>query len=474
MSPFTRHSRLLRWTLLLLANTGCSDDNDNADKGQLGDTCANATECTDGLSCEPTNDAEVGVCAQPMVVSGTLNDALSDEPIVDGLVFLLDASGTPIAQARSNSEGEFELRPAVPRLSADVPDDAVWTLSVSAAGYQPFPFGVRTPIPLSADQLEDVEGTLVLTDANTDVVLLPLQDAQDLSVLEGQIDARAAGALVVAESDLTPAPFGIVGPTGEFTIFNVKKSEVTVRGYRKGLNVEPRAITVDGDVENVALTLDDTSLGNVAGSINIVNAPGGSVSSVVLVPESVFDPISLKGPVPLGLRVPDAPRDPNVSGAFEFEDVSPGNYVVLAAFENDGLVRDPDTNIGGTNLQILEVGTTSVNLDESFKVTGALAVVSPGSDGIEVVSSTPTFEWEDDSSEDYYSFVLRSALGEVIWEQPEVPGVSGSETVTLEYDGPDLTRGMFYQFQVTSMRDTNEGPVPISCTEDLRGVFRFE
>lgn len=474
MSQFNRHSRLLRWTLLLMVNSGCSDDNEDADKGQHGDPCASIANCSDGLACEPTSDPDVGVCAEPVVVSGTVSDALTNDPIGDGLVFLLDASGTPIAQARTDSEGKFQLTPAVPRVSAEVPDDAIWTLSISASGYQPFPFGVRTPIPLSADQLEAAGGKLVLSDANTDVVLLPLEGARDLSILEGQIDARAAGALIVAESDTIPAPFGMVGPTGEFTIFNVEKSEVTVRGYRKGLNVEPRAVTVDDEVENVELSLEDGALGNVSGSINIVNAAGGSVSSVVLVPESVFDPLSLKGPVPVGLRVPDAPRQPNVSGAFEFEDVSPGKYVVLAAFENDGLVRDPDTNIGGTTLQTLEVGTTSVTLDESFKVTGALAVVSPGSSGIETVATAPTFSWEDDSSEDYYSFVLRSALGEVIWEQPEVRGVSGSDAVSLEYAGPALTPGMFYQFQVTSMRDTNDGPVPISCTEDLRGVFRLE
>ncbi len=61
--------------------------------------------------------------------------------------------------------------------------------------------------------------------------------------------------------------------------------------------------------------------------------------------------------------------------------------VVLAAFENDGLVRDPDTSIGGTTIVHIEVmaGQTQVDLAESFKVTGALDVVSPGADTIEIV-----------------------------------------------------------------------------------------
>jgi hypothetical protein len=35
--------------------------------------------------------------------------------------------------------------------------------------------------------------------------------------------------------------------------------------------------------------------------------------------------------------------------------VPDGKYVALAAFENDGLVRDPDTSIGGTQIVHLTV-----------------------------------------------------------------------------------------------------------------------
>jgi hypothetical protein len=37
----------------------------------------------------------------------------------------------------------------------------------------------------------------------------------------------------------------------------------------------------------------------------------------------------------------------------------------------------------------------------------------------------------------------------------------------VPYAGKTLVKGMFYQFRAVSIKDT----VPISATEDLRGVF---
>ena len=66
---------------------------------------------------------------------------------------------------------------------------------------------------------------------------------------------------------------------------------------------------------------------------------------------------------------------------------------MLAAFENDGNVRDPDPNISGTQIQHMTVsgGTISGASSPSFKVTGAVGLVSPGASGVETTSATPTF-----------------------------------------------------------------------------------
>lgn len=49
-----------------------------------------------------------------------------------------------------------------------------------------------------------------------------------------------------------------------------------------------------------------------------------------------------------------------------------------------------------------------------------------------------------------------------------MPGVSGSKTVEVPYEGPALTPGFYYQFRAISLKDPDTA---ISQTEDLRGVF---
>jgi hypothetical protein len=196
--------------------------------------------------------------------------------------------------------------------------------------------------------------------------------------------------------------------------------------------------------------------------VQIVNAPGGSTTSVILVLEETFIEQTARGEAPPGLRAAE------VSGEWSIENVPDGDYVVLAAFENDELVRDPDTSIGGTAIVHLTIDGGDETV-EGFKVTEALAVTGP--DEGETVSEAPTFEWADDSSEGSYHLELFDAFGELVWEDPAVPEVSGSQTVSVEYGGPELEPGMFYQFRATSL--SKRDGIPISRTEDLHGVFVF-
>jgi len=207
-------------------------------------------------------------------------------------------------------------------------------------------------------------------------------------------------------------------------------------------------------------------------NIQIVNAPGGSVTSVILVVEDTFDANVARGEVPRGLRAPRSGA-PNVSGDFVIEDVPAGTYVVLAAYENDDLVRDPDTSIGGTSFVTIEVSADQeqADLPASFKVTEALQVVSPGADAPEAVDAKPTLTWADDSSEEWYEVRVFDAFGNEVWNDLMVPSVSGNKQVTLDYEGP-LDSGMYYQFRVSSWSESGNGEAaPLSNTEDLRGVF---
>jgi hypothetical protein len=160
-----------------------------------------------------------------------------------------------------------------------------------------------------------------------------------------------------------------------------------------------------------------------------------------------------------------------VTSDFAITGVPSGTYKVLVAFENDQLVRDPDEGIAGTAIQEITVGVgEATTVDQSFKVTAALSVVGPGSEGPEAVDPVPTFSWTDDSSEDGYNLIVFNALGDVVWEQ-DLASVSGSASAEVSYGGSDLAPGMYYQFRVTSYREQTGTKTSISRTEDLRGVF---
>ena len=227
----------------------------------------------------------------------------------------------------------------------------------------------------------------------------------------------------------------------------------------------------------VALSASADALGKISGSVNIVNAPGGSLTSVVLVVASTFDDKFVRGEVPRGLRSPLS-GPPDVAGAFTIDGVPAGTYKVLAAFENDGLVRDPDPNIAGTQIVTVDMPTPGqdVALASSFKITEALEVFGPGVDAPEAVTTPPKLRWADDSSEDFYTVFVYDAYGNRAWclsddpadagDGPALPAVNGANEVSVDYGGP-MEPGMYYQFRATSWRQQG----PISATEDLRGVF---
>jgi hypothetical protein len=98
-----------------------------------------------------------------------------------------------------------------------------------------------------------------------------------------------------------------------------------------------------------------------------------------MVVDSTFNATLVRGDVPPGLRAPDSGTAPNIDGAWTIAGIPDGKYVVLAAFENDGLVRDPDPNISGTQIQRVTVANGALSAAPAFKVTAAVQMVGPGS-----------------------------------------------------------------------------------------------
>jgi hypothetical protein len=358
--------------------------------------------------------------------------------------------------AITDAEGNYALSVPTPRTPEGGLLQHAVTLRVDATGYLAFPRPPRVAVPVEMS-LATGSPPVVDTPA-TDVALIALPDQSGLGSIEGTVAGeRPRGTVVIAGGASGVADFD-----GTYAVFNVPAGSVTAKGYKIGDQLEPASAEVRaGEVTpGVDLARIGDAVAGVSGKVEIVNPGNGRNTSVVLVVEETFEPVFASGETPPGLRLGD------IGGDFSFERVPDGNYVALAAFENDFLVRDPDTAIGGTDIVHLTVSGGDTALPQSFKVTGSLEVVGP--DNEEVVSGTPSLSWEDDSGEDHYEVVVYDAFGNLVWEKTDVPGVSGSKEVVVPYEGPALEAGLLYQFRATSIKT---GGSPISRTEDLRGVF---
>ncbi len=455
-----RYCNLIFCGFALVALAACGGDDEE-------ETCNVDSDegCEDGQVCEEVASG-MPACFAPVQIRGRVFDAANDAAIAGATVIAVDANGGGQTDVVTTAaDGTYSLDVPTPRNVDGTYATEEVTLRVSADGYQTFPTAPRSAVPIDLEMTVDRDGAKVVMNTATDVSLLPLPGGDTGVTVRGKVDHDLGdGVLVIAEQGDRAVATALSGSDGSFVLFNVPAGSTELTGYRAGLDVESETVDVGNmDVGDIVLSAGTEGLGTVSGSVNIVNAPGGSLTSVILVVESTFIENAARGEAPPGLRAA------GISSAFSIMNVPPGDYVVLAAFENDNLVRDPDTSIGGTQIQHITVmGNTT--LEASFKVTEALAVISPGADGLEVITSVPpTFQWADDSSEDNYEVRVFDAFGAMVHEEKNVPRHTGSGNVEYTWDGADLEPGMVYQFRVLSIKDG----VPISATEDLRGVFQY-
>lgn len=437
------------------------------------------SDCGGGQVCELRTDG-LYACYEPVYLRGATVDSASGSPVEGAHVIAIDKTGAAASDvAISGSEGGYELQVPVVRNPDGTLFEGTFTLRTAAPDYLPFPHGIRPAIPVDASTATHLdEGGWVLQNAATEITLIILPDEQrGRGSIAGNIvvdddDAGAGGVLVVLEGATEDRTIGFSDKSGAYTLFNVPEGRWKIHGYKAFLQLDTLEVTLSEGEEKTGVDLisNDKPYGTVSGSINIVNAPGGSATSVVLVPESTFNETFVKGEVPPGLRAPAPPEEPSITSAFTIEGVPDGRYVVLAAFENDILVRDPDPSIAGTqilHLQVPDGSSYAINIASSFKVTEALTIVSPGASEPELITGTFEFVWKDDSSETRYSLVVYNAFGEEVWKNDAIDRVTGAANVVVPYAGSPLQAGMYYQFRATSWRESG----PISQTEDLLGVF---
>jgi len=424
-----------------------------------------ASEPGQELACEEVPGKNSG-CFSPVHVAGTVFDLVSNSPIAGARVVARNANHAADSDVVvTDAGGKYDLRVPTPRAPDGKPLTKAVTLRADAGGYVSFPLPPRVALPI---QLELAGGVpLTVRTPATDIGLLAMPNASSLGTVTGTVlGDNVRGTLVVAggTAESGGGSTGVASGDGSYTVFNVPAGPATVRGYKAGLQFRSQTADVWAGVNTSGVDLE--SLGAaaavVSGKIEIVNPGAGDNTSVILAVAETFDPAVARGEAPPGLRIG------SVDGSFSISGVPEGEYVVLAAFENDFLVRDPDTSIGGTDVVRITVAGAPMTIEQSFKVTGSLDVLGP--DKEERVSGTPTFSWDDDSGEERYEVVVFDAFGNKIWEDLAVPGVSGSKSVEVAYAGPPLSSGLLYQFRATSIK---QGGAPVSRTEDLRGVFLY-
>jgi hypothetical protein len=205
--------------------------------------------------------------------------------------------------------------------------------------------------------------------------------------------------------------------------------------------------------EGEPATTGDAAGHTVSGSVALVNAPGDASTSVILVPTSSFSPmlphsVAPKGPTALG-----------VDGAWSIPEVPNGTYWLLVAYEDDGLVQDPE-GFDGPAMVVVQGEDVVV---EQTKVTAAITPVTPTGD--EVIAGEPLFGWVDQAGEDLYQIYVVNEAGEVVWSF-EAPGAEGVDGVQVKYGGPPLADGT-YQLRVTAYYNKSA----LTRTEDLAGTF---
>ena len=434
-------------------------------------SCEDDDGCDGDYLCETVVDETLLGCFPPIKVNGYVfnMDADISEPVEGAFVVgMLSGSGISSDRITTDSAGNYSILLRLKRDNRALPanEDALH-LSVSAMNFEAYPGLLRPSLPITFDDVYCSETGCFVHSGFTSVGLYPLDDSVVRYSITGKISEEKGGVLVIAECVAAPCPTTYSDKEGAFSILNVPVGSYSVKAYTAGQNYATAAVeVVDKDINTVLLELNDSPLSTLSGSINIVNAPGGSMSSVVLMPAVTFIESFAKGMIAPGLRAPDPGTAPNITGDYTITGIPDGDYFVLAAFENDWLVRDPDPNIAGTQVLKVTFPGASDNYDitiGNFKITEAIEIIFPGADKPEQIFENPTFSWKRDASATHYIVTVYSSQGVTVWEQRVEK--TADEILTLLYDGTPF-RG-FYQWVVVSYKTD----APISMSEDLKGIF---
>lgn len=452
---------------ILLAAAGCGSDSKD-------DSCdpLKADACGSEQVCEQVQGGKTA-CADPVEVQGVVFDLADDAGVAGARVVPLDVNGASVGSAATTGlGGAYKVRVPATRDAAGKPVTGAVTLRADASGYATFPSGIRSAVPIDLSTAVSGNGVWTVSSSLTDLGLVADPSAGTGRIHGAVAGVTSSGALVVAEQ-LSGARTGVADASGNYVIFNLPAGDWTVKAYAKGVNHAPATAAGLAASEDRVVDVATRAVApaTVTGSIQRTgqNQPTTLETSVILVVRSTYDALIDRGESPPGLVVPGL-----TASTYTFTGVPDGEYIALAAFGNDGFVRDV-SGIGGTApvlVTVLDGVMTSAS--GGFKITGAVSFgpvgigPSSGTEGAATLTSfaTPTFDWDDYPSAAEYEVIVFDALGTPVW----TPGRFPSAITTIVYAGDALVPEMTYQVRVSAF-DT--GGSQISRTEDLRGVFTY-
>jgi len=504
-----RLHRFVPFAAAALVAAGCSS---NWGKQK---TCLD-TGCGSGLVCE-TVVGGAPACFHPIYVSGRVYDLADADTSTNGLadarVVGQDVNGAPVSSvAISGVDGAYEFTVTAPRSSDGSPASGSVTLRVDRAGFEPFPSGLRTALPIALTGATHGSNRWTVQGSLTDVGLEAIPSAPAGEITGTVRLPPPGGVLVVAECGgvgYTAVP----GSDGTYAIFNLPDGICDVAAYAKGVNYAPVTVTVAAAGTNLVtadLARSAVPTATVSGSVQFVSSTFWDYTSVLLVVDSTYDAARVRGIAPPGLKASNVTK----GASWSISGIPDGHYRVLAAFETDYVVRDP-SDIGGTavldfqvvgGVPLLMDDTTSAASLSGFKITGAVRLTAPIADdtgacstsaapytlpadprtlpvgGCTTTSATPSFAWMSYPSTDVYEVTVVDELGATVW-QAQVEKGAGGVTYGATASPPvsntlvaaqALATGASYQVRVKAQTtDPQTGAVTstLSTSEDLLGVF---
>ncbi len=463
------------------------------------------TPCSNGLVCEQVQGDQPG-CFAPLVVRGRTFDLANADPTTNGVagarVVALDANHAPLSPVAISEDGTtgdpkgtYKLQVPWQRQADGTPVAGHISLRADAVDYQTFPSGLRVALPIDVSTAVKGTSSWTLQSAQTDIGLIKLPNTTNLAQIHGTVASvpNHEGVLVVAESSGVGVT-GITDASGSYAIFNLGASTTspgtayTVTAYAQSANYVPVQVNLmPGDDKQVDFSLANATTATVTGNLDFggQNMPANPSTSVALVVKSTFVENLGRGEQPPGLSASGV--TPAATG-YSIPGVPDGTYIVLAAFGNDGMVRDI-SGIGGSAPVEVDVSGGAVTLAPgAFKLTGAMTLGTPFVAPYDTTPwpvtsgvTQPVFDWVAyaSASQGYIVQVFDTFGAPLLPQNAQASPltlkgvqVAASPSPSYTYPGaPALQKGMYYQFKVFAMQTISAKTVVASQSKDQQGVF---